>query len=51
VNTEAHPELAARYQVQSIPNFVVIKGGKVVMQQPGLVDHARMVQWLEQAGA
>jgi thioredoxin 2 len=49
VDTEPHPELAARYQVQSIPNFVVISGGRVVMQQPGLVDQSRMVQWLEQA--
>ena len=27
VNTEAHPDLAARYRVSSIPNFVVIKQG------------------------
>ena len=51
VNTEAHPELAMRYNVQSIPNFVVVSGGKVVLQQPGLVDQAQMVRWLEQAGA
>jgi thioredoxin 2 len=51
VDTEAHPELAARYQVQSIPNFIVLKGGQVAHQQAGLVDRARMIGWLEQAGA
>jgi thioredoxin 2 len=51
VDTEAHPELAARYNIRSIPNFVVLKGGRVVFQQPGLVDRAVMRQWLEAAGA
>lgn len=49
VNTEAHPALAARYEVRAIPNFLVLKGGKVVIQQPGLVDHLKMKAWLEQA--
>jgi thioredoxin 2 len=51
VNTEAHPEIAARYNVRSIPNFVVLKGGRAVFQQPGLVDRSQMRQWLEAAGA
>jgi thioredoxin 2 len=51
VDTEAHPDLAGRYNVQSIPNFVVLKGGSVVMQKPGLVDRAEMRRWLEAAGA
>lgn len=51
VDTEAHPDLAGRFGVQSIPNFVVLKGGRVVHQQPGLVDHRQMVRWLESAGA
>ena len=51
VDTEAHPDLAGRYDVRSIPNFVVLKGGRVVMQKPGLVDRAEMRRWLEAAGA
>lgn len=51
VNTEAHPDLAARYDVRSIPNFVVLHRGRVTMQQPGLVDRAAMRRWLESAGA
>jgi len=49
VDTERHPDVAARYGVQSIPNFVVLKGGRVVHQQPGVVPHTEMTRWLEQA--
>ena len=51
VDTEAHPSLAARFGVTGIPNFVVLKGGRVVFQQPGLVRHGQMEEWLRQAGA
>lgn len=50
VDTEAWPELAARYRVQSIPNFVVLSGGRVAVQQPGLVPAARLVAWLDGVG-
>jgi thioredoxin 2 len=49
VDTERYPQLAARFHVQGIPNFVVFSGGRVVMQQAGLVDHGRMEQWLKSA--
>ncbi|MEO6965977.1 MAG: thioredoxin domain-containing protein [Acidobacteriaceae bacterium] len=49
VDTEANPELAARFQVQGIPNFVVLSGGRTVLQQPGLVGHEQMEQWLRNA--
>ena len=51
VDTEANPELSARFQVRSIPNFVVLAHGKAVMQQPGLVGHQQMEEWLRQASA
>ena len=51
VDTEQYPELAARYQVNSIPNFVVLKHGKVVSQQAGAVRQNEMTRWLEAAGA
>ena len=50
VDTDAYPELGARYRVQAIPNFVVIKDGRVVMQHPGLAPRVQMRQWLEGAG-
>jgi thioredoxin 2 len=50
VDTDAHPTLAQRYGVQSIPNFVVLKGGRVVAQQAGYVPHTVMEEWLRGAG-
>ena len=49
VNTELHPNLAARYNVRSIPNFLVLSGGKAVLQQAGAVDHTQMEHWLKTA--
>ena len=49
VDTEANPQLSARFQVRGIPNFVVLSGGKTVVQQAGLVDHNQMEQWLRSA--
>jgi thioredoxin 2 len=51
VDTEQHPELAARFGVQSIPNFVVLSGGRTVFQNAGLVGHERMKEWLRRARA
>lgn len=49
VDTESEPELAARYRVQSIPNFVVFNGGKPVLQRAGVAPRAEMRNWLEHA--
>ncbi len=49
VDTEAHPQLSARFQVRGIPNFVVLSAGKTVFQQAGLVGHQQMEQWLRSA--
>jgi thioredoxin 2 len=51
VDTDRHPQLAAEYGVQGIPNFVVLKGGRPVFQQAGLVPAEQMKQWLATAGA
>jgi thioredoxin 2 len=51
VDTEAHPALAARFNVRGIPNFLVMKDGKVLTQRPGLVSHTQMEEWLRSAGA
>jgi thioredoxin 2 len=49
VDTEQYPQLAARFNVRGIPNFVVLSGGRLVMQQPGVVGHDQMEQWLKSA--
>lgn len=50
VDTEAHPALAARFGVQSIPNFVVLRVGQAVFQRAGLAPRAEMRRWLETPG-
>ena len=50
VNTDRHPELSARFNVQGIPNFVVFSGGRRVAQQAGAVSHQRLVAFVTQAG-
>jgi thioredoxin 2 len=49
VDTEKCPQLAARFNIRAIPTFVVLFGGRVVMQQAGVVNHEQMEQWLRSA--
>jgi len=49
VDTEANPQLAARYNVRGIPNFAVFSNGRLVHQQAGLVDSQQMLQWMQAA--
>jgi thioredoxin 2 len=49
VNTDDNPELASRFGVRGIPNFLVMKGGQAVHQQPGLVSDGTLSSWIERA--
>ena len=49
VNTEESPRLAAQFDVQSIPNFVVLRQGRPVFRQAGLVPRSEMRRWLQTA--
>jgi len=49
VDSDKHPGLAACYNVRGIPNFVVFHGGRLMLQQAGLVDHRQMEKWLNSA--
>ena len=49
VDSDRYPALAARFNVRGIPNFVVLHGGRVTMQQAGLVSHTQMEEWLRTA--
>jgi len=50
VDTERYPELASRFKVQGIPNFIVFSGGLPAIQEAGLVDHEQLESWLRSAG-
>ena len=49
VDTDRESALAERYRVFSIPNFLVLKEGRVVMQRPGMVPHSTLEDWLRSA--
>ena len=49
VDTERYPEVAARFNVRGIPNFIVFYKGQQVMQQAGVVQHQQMEDWLTSA--
>jgi len=49
VDTESHPELAARYNVRGIPNFVVLRDGRVASQHAGVASAHEMQRWLDSA--
>jgi thioredoxin 2 len=45
VDTEALSDLSERYSIQSIPNFAVFTGGRLVRQRAGAVDHRTLERW------
>jgi thioredoxin 2 len=49
VDTEQYPELGARYRVQAIPTFVVLREGQPVLQRAGVTSRTEMRRWLEMA--
>ena len=51
VDTDKYPELAARFGIQGIPNFVVLRNGKPVVQRAGVAPRSEMRRRLEQAVA
>lgn len=51
VDTEKYPQLAGRYNIRGIPNFIVFSGGRMVMQQAGTVGHEQLEQWLRSAAS
>jgi thioredoxin 2 len=48
VDTEAVPDLAAKYNIRSIPTLALFKNGQEVARQPGAMDMARIVAWARQ---
>ena len=49
VNTEEYPALAAQFRVQSIPYFVLLRGGIIIAERTGVVPRAEMRRWFSMA--
>jgi thioredoxin 2 len=48
VDTESEPELAARYNIRSIPTLMLFRDGAVVAQRAGAMDAHTLRSWLGQ---
>jgi thioredoxin 1 len=51
IDTEAQPELAAAFHVQSIPTLAVIRDGVLLMAQPGMLPAEALDEVVEKAKA
>ncbi|WP_086984338.1 thioredoxin TrxC [Vibrio aphrogenes] len=49
IDTESQQELAAMYQIRSIPTIMVFKAGKRVDSLNGALPKGQFLQWLNQA--
>jgi thioredoxin 2 len=49
VDTDANPELSARYAIRSIPTLAVFARGEVVQRISGALPAAEFGRWLQQA--
>jgi thioredoxin 2 len=49
VDTDANPELAARYAIRSIPTLAVFAGGRLVQRTSGALPATQFGVWLRQA--
>ena len=49
VDTEALPDVAARFGIQSIPTLGVFKAGREVRRQAGAMPAASILQFMQQA--
>jgi thioredoxin 2 len=48
VDTEALPEIAARYDIRSIPTLILFRSGREIARQAGAMDAASIERWTRQ---
>jgi len=46
LNTEEAPQVAGRFNIQSIPTLVAFKQGREVARQPGAMNQPQIEQWV-----
>ncbi len=47
LNTETAQQIAAKYQIRSIPTLMIFKNGKMVAQQAGAMQASQLLQWIK----
>jgi thioredoxin 2 len=50
INTEEHPELAASFNIRSIPTLALFRDGREVARQSGALPLPQLLQFVRQAG-
>lgn len=48
VDTEAQQQLAAKFQIRSIPTLALFKGGKEIARTAGAMDLHNLMNWVKQ---
>lgn len=47
VNTEEEQQLAARFNIRSIPTLAIFKGGREIARQSGALDLGNLKRWIK----
>jgi len=47
VDTESQQQLAARFNIRSIPTLAIFKGGREIARHSGAVDAASLKRWVK----
>jgi thioredoxin 2 len=50
VNSDAEPQLSARFQIRGIPTLIVFKAGREIARQSGAMDANTLTRWLQSSG-
>ncbi len=47
VDSDNSPQAAARFGIRSLPTLVMLRGGQEIKRQPGAVQTAQILSWVE----
>ena len=48
LNTEVHQQVAAKYQIRSIPTLALYLGGKEIDRISGALSESQLTQWMNE---
>ena len=51
INTDEQQELAARFNIRSIPTLILFRDGREIARQSGAVDSSTLARWLDSVRA
>lgn len=47
VDTDAEPQLVARYNIRAIPTMILVRGGREVARHSGAMPASALYGWIE----